>query len=203
MENKQNTEEIIIKKASGDTEPFDVSKLKSSLRKAGAGEGVITDIVADIEKWVYSGVTTRKIYSRAYKIFKQQSNSGALLYKLKMAINSMGPSGYPFERFIGELFKRQDYEVEVGQVLQGASITHEMDVIATKGNEHILVECKFSHNQGKYISIQVPLYVYSRINDIVEKMQQEKRYKDTKFSAWIVTNTRFSADSIAFSKSKG
>lgn len=203
MELRKNLEQVTIKKASGDTEPFDVSKLKSSLKKAGAGDAVITEIVADIENWVYDGVSTRKIYSRAYKLFRLQNSSGALLYKLKMAINDMGPSGFPFEQFIGELFKGHGYEVKVGQILEGVSITHEMDVIATKGKEHNLIECKFSPNQGKHISIQVPLYVHSRVNDISEKLQQDPRYKDISFVAWVVTNARFSSDSIAYSRSKG
>ncbi|MDZ4182317.1 MAG: restriction endonuclease, partial [Candidatus Cloacimonadaceae bacterium] len=203
MEHSKSIAEVTIKKASGDTEAFDVGKLKSSLKKAGAAETVINEIVNDIENWVYDGVSTRKIYSRAYKMLRQQNGSGALLYKLKMAINSLGPSGFPFEQFIGELFKVHGYEVKVGQVLEGISITHEMDVIATKGKEHNLIECKFSPNQGKHISIQVPLYVHSRVDDIVEKLHQDPHYKDTTFVAWVVTNARFSSDSIAYSRSKG
>lgn len=202
METKQSKHEVIIKKASGETEAFDVNKLKTSLKNARAGDDAISEIVADIESWVYDGATTAKIYARAYKMFRQISASGALLYKLKMALNSMGPSGYPFEHFIGELFKVQGYEVKVGQIVQGASISHEMDVIATKDKEQNLMECKFSHNQGKSVSIQVPLYVHSRVNDIVEKLQQEERYKDISFTAWIVTNGRFSPDSIEYSRLK-
>jgi len=78
-----------------------------------------------------------------------------------------------------------------------------MDVIATKNKEQNLMECKFSHNQGNQLSIQVPLYVYSRINDIVEKRQQQKEYKGFTFIPWVVTNARFSSDSIEYSRCKG
>lgn len=202
METNLNQHEVIIKKASGETEAFDVGKLKTSLKNAGADGDAIAEIAADIESWVYSGATTAKIYARAYRMFKQRSTSGALLYKLKEALNSMGPSGYPFERFIAELFKMQGYEVKVGQIIEGASVSHEMDVIATKDKEQHLMECKFSHNQGKSVSIQVPLYVHSRVNDIVEKLQDEQRYKGMNFEAWIVTNGRFSPDSIEYSRLK-
>jgi hypothetical protein len=201
--NKNNNKEIIIKKASGEIEPFDVSKLKTSLKSAGANEDTANEIAADIEKWVSNGVTTGKIYARAYKMFRRKKGSGALPYKLKKALYSMGPTGYPFEHFIGELFKRQGYEVQVGPVVEGITITHEMDVIATKDREQNLMECKFAHDQGNRLSVQVPLYVHSRVNDIVEKRQQQPEYKDFSFIPWVVTNARFSSDSLEYSRCKG
>lgn len=203
MSDKQHNNEVIIQKASGKTEAFDVRKLKTSLKNAGANEDAISEVVSDIQNWVYDGVTTAKIYTRAFRIFRQISTAGALLYNLKKAILDMGPTGYPFEHFVGELFRRQGYEVEVGLVMEGASVTHEMDVIAKKGREQILGECKFSHKQGHSISIQVPLYVHSRVNDIVEKLKEEKANQDINFTAWIFTNGRFSADSIEYSRCKG
>ena len=115
----------------------------------------------------------------------------------------MGPTGYPFEHLIGELFKRQGYEIEVGQVVDGVTITHEIDVIATKNTQQHLMECKFAHDQGNRLSVQVPLYVHSRVNDIVEKRRQEEQYKDLSFTPWVVTNARFSSDSLEYSRCKG
>jgi sensor histidine kinase YesM len=114
----------------------------------------------------------------------------------------MGPTGYPFEYFIGELFKRQGFSVEVGPIVEGAVLKHQMDVIATKDTVQYIMECKYSHDQGKRISIQVPLYVHSRINDIIDKRQQEEQYQNFTFVSWVVTNSRFSSDSIVYSKSK-
>lgn len=202
MDRNEN-KEIIIKKKSGQTEPFDVSKLKASLKNAGADHDTIEKIADDIENWVYDGATTSKIYARAYKMFRRQSSSKASRYKLKKALFSMGPTGYPFENLIGELFKRQGFEVEVGQVVDGMTITHEIDVIATKNRDQHLIECKFSHDQGNRLSVQVPLYVHSRVNDIVENRQQQSRYKDFSFTPWVVTNARFSSDSIEYSRCKG
>jgi len=194
---------ILIKKASGLSEPFDTNKLRTSLRNAGAREGDIEAVVAEIESWVYDGVSTSQIYSRAFKIYRQLSTSGALLYRLKQAILEMGPSGYPFEHFVGELFKRQGYQVEVGIVMEGASVSHEMDVIASKGSELILGECKYSHKQGFSVSVQVPLYVYSRVNDIVDKLKLEKQYQGFTFIPWIFTNGRFTSDSSQYSHCNG
>ena len=194
---------VEIKKASGETEAFDVAKLKASLQNAGAEENVINEIASDIEEWVYEGVTTQKIYARAYKLFRRKRDTGALRYKLKKALFKLGPTGYPFEHFIGELYKKQGYETEVGQIVKGRCITHEMDVIATKDGKQYLMECKFSHDQGNRLSIQVPLYVRSRVDDIIDKRKQMAEYKNFSFSAWVVTNARFSADSMDYSKCSG
>jgi len=195
--------QIRIQKASGELESFDPQKLMTSLKNSGAQEDAIDEIVKDITEWVYDGVSTRKLYSRAYSLLNRISKSGAMLYRLKKAIIDLGPSGYPFEHFIGEIFRRRGYEVEVGKILQGASITHEMDVLAFRDDVQVLAECKFSVNQGNSVSIQVPLYVNSRVQDIVEKWREDERYRDIRFEVWIVTNSRFSPDSIQYSKSKG
>lgn len=194
---------VTIKKVSGESELFDISKLKASLREAGANEEVVDLVAADIANWVYEGATTMEIYARAYKMFRRYGRFDATLYRLKKALFAMGPAGYPFEHFIGELFKRQGYDVQVGVVVDGMAITHEMDVIATKDREQNLMECKFSSDQGNRIGVQVPLYVHARVNDIVEKRQQLAQYDDFVFVPWVVTNTRFSSDSQAYCHSKG
>jgi hypothetical protein len=194
---------IFVTKKSGETEPFSASKLKASLKQAGADDQVINRIAKDISGWVHDGVTTGQLYARAYKLFRKLRGNKATRYKLKKALLNMGPTGYPFEHLIGELFRRQGYEVEVGQVVEGVSITHEMDVIATKDGHQHLMECKYSRDQGSRISVQVPLYVHSRVNDVVEKRQPQKRYQNVSFTPWVVTNARFSSDSLKYSRCKG
>ena len=203
MDAKQNNPIVYIKKASGKEEAFDINKLEASLKNAGAGEAAISEVLADIRQWVFNGASTAKIYSRAFRILKQVKATGATLYKLKKALYEMGPSGYPFEHFIAEIFRRHGYQVEVGQVIQGASVSHEMDVVAIKGKSQILGECKYSHNQGFSVSVQVPLYVHSRVNDIIEKWQKEPQHQGKEYKTWIFTNGRFSPDSIEYSKCKG
>lgn len=192
-----------ITKASGESELFDISKLKRSLENAGAETDVIQEIATDIHQWLNEGETTKKIYARAYKLLHRKNRGSALRYKLKNALIQLGPTGYPFERFVGEIFKKLGYQTQVGQIIEGRCITHEVDVIATKDHTQSLIECKFSQSQGSRIGVQVPLYVRSRVEDIVEKRSQMPEFKDVKFSGWIVTNNRFSSDSIDYGKCIG
>ncbi|MCZ4694974.1 restriction endonuclease [Ancylomarina euxinus] len=191
---------ILVKKASGDDEPFDVVKLQNSLRNAGAEHSTILKIVTDVSLWIYSGVTTKQIYSRAFKILRRERAHSAMRYRLKEAIFALGPTGYPFEQFIGQLFEKQGYKIEVGIVVDGYSVTHEMDVIANKESVQILVECKYHKDQGKQVSVQVPLYVRSRVNDIIRKREDMPEYQNVSFKGWVITNTRFTPDSIQYAK---
>jgi Holliday junction resolvase-like predicted endonuclease len=185
---------ILVKKASGEEEPFLISKLERSLQNAGADQDIVKEIVSDIENWVFSGITTKKIYSQAFQLLKQKKTLAAIYYKLKQAIMELGPTGYPFETFIGKIFENQGYKVQVAQIIEGFCVKHEMDVIATNKHTQHLVECKYRTAQEKNVSIQVPLYVRSRIDDIVKKRKALPEYQNHTFEGWIVTNTRFSPD---------
>jgi hypothetical protein len=200
---KNESKSMLVRKASGEIEHFDASKLRRSLQNAGADPSTIEEITANIENWLHEGVTTKKIYSRAFSLLFRKNRINALYYKLKQALIELGPTGYPFEQFVGEIYKKQGYTVEVGQILEGHCITHEMDVIATNKTTQWLIECKYAKDQGKIVSIQVPLYVRSRIDDIIKKRNEIPEYEGLTFLGGIVSNTRFSSDSIEYSKCSG
>ncbi|MCK5738878.1 ATP-binding protein, partial [bacterium] len=79
----------------------------------------------------------------------------------------------------------------------------EMDVIATRKKTQYLVECKYRMDQGNQISVQTPLYVRSRVDDIIRKREKMSKYQGLSFTGWVVTNTRFSADSIRYGSCSG
>jgi hypothetical protein len=198
-----NKDKISIRKASGASELFDASKLKHSLRRAGADDKTSEAIAFDIGNSLHEGISTRKIYGMAFRMLRKHNRKNASLYRLKQSLFELGPTGYPFEHFIGEIFKRRGFDVEVGKIIDGHCIAHEMDVIATNKTQQLLIECKYSKDQGKYVSIQVPLYVRSRVDDIIRKRAEMPAYSNLSFSAGVVSNTRFSSDSIEYSKCNG
>lgn len=199
----KSTPNILIKKASGEKEVFDVSKLKNSLHRAGADNNSTNFIVSEILDWLYEGVTTKKIYSKAFSLLKRQSRLNALRYSLKQALLEMGPTGFPFEQLLGEIYRKLNYDVQVGVMMEGRCVMHEMDLIATQNNTQVLGECKYSKDQGKTVSVQVPLYVHSRIEDILKIREKEEKYEKFKFSGLVATNTRFTVDSIQYAKCVG
>jgi len=162
-----NRQRVRITKASGEKVPFSEEKLRQSLERSGATESQIDFVVDEVNDLLYDGIPTGKIYRKAYDMLRKRSRSKAARYKLKKAIMELGPSGYPFERFVGAILEQQGFRSEVGVVVEGKCVSHEIDVIAVKNSKLILVECKFHNRPGVKCDVKVPLYIHSRFRDVV------------------------------------
>lgn len=191
---------VQVVKASGEQQLFSTKKLVASLERAGADFDVIDHIVNDVHSWLTDGVSTHKIYDRAFALLRSKKYATASRYGLKKAILEMGPTGYPFEHLISRVMELEGYSTETGVVVEGYSVTHEVDVIATKNKLQVLVECKYGQSAGKIVSVKVPLYIHSRVNDIVRKREALPEFEGFSFQGCIATNTRFTSDAIDYAK---
>jgi len=195
---KHNT--VLITKASGEQEPFSPQKLTRSLERSGADTDIIEHIVSDVQSWITDGMNTHKIYKHAFSLLRSRKYATASRYKLKQAIMELGNTGYPFEHLVSRVMETQGYKTQTGIVVQGRCVTHEVDVIATNKKTQVLIECKYAKDAGKPVSVKVPLYIHSRVEDIVKKRQSQSEYKDFTFIGSIATNTRFTSDAIDYGK---
>ncbi len=194
---------IHIVKFSGESVPFSEEKLKKSLKRSGANPDLVKDILKQVKGELYEGITTKELYNRAYALLKKKKPVSASRYKLKKAIYELGPTGFPFEKFINAILHYSGYRTEVGKVLQGHCVKHEIDVIAEKEENLILVECKFHGEQGRNCNVKIPLYIHSRYEDV--RSSPDNGYSKTRQpdQAWVVTNTRFTSAAIAYGKCVG
>ncbi len=175
---------LLITKSDGTTQPFEPAKLVTSLRKAGADEATAEHIRREIEKELRPGITTNEIYSRAFTHLNRDKRGNAARYSLKRAILDFGPSGFPFEAFIAEIYRSEGYQASIDQIIKGACVSHEVDVVATKGDEVIYVEAKFHNTLAFKTDLKVALYVQARMEDIVAAGHPHAK-------GIIVTNTKF------------
>ena len=148
-----------------------MDKLEQSLLNAGADGDTVKRITDRIGKWVYAGVSSQKIYTRAFDLLRKEQHAPAARYRLKEALLEIGPTGYPFEALVGQIFARQGFQVEVGVVVEGPCVTHEMDVIATRGSEQHLAECKYHKEQGKQVRITSYNVCYTKLLRAVSQPQ--------------------------------
>ena len=197
-----NHKKVTVVKASGKTAPFDKHKLEASLQRSGANKEVIDKILSEIHAMLYNGITTKKIYKTAIYILKKTNDSTAARYKLKKALLELGPEGFAFEILVAELLKHQGYSTKVSEILQGKCVTHEIDVVAEKENEILLVECKFHNDAKRICNVKVPLYIHSRFRDIENQIAQLKG-ETKKYKCLIATNTRFSVDAKHYASCVG
>jgi hypothetical protein len=189
-----------VLKASGDLEPFNEEKLRKSLRRSGADEVLINQIIQELSEQWHEGISTKAIFKKAFKMLKRRSRPYAARYTLKQAMFDFGPSGFPFEDFIAEVMKSQGYKVETRVILAGACVQHEVDVMAQKNDRLIWIECKYHPIPGSVSNVKVPLYVHSRFRDLE---QYHNGTEGPRGEGWIITNTRFSDDAMSYGRCVG
>ncbi|TCK80920.1 ATP cone domain-containing protein [Albibacterium bauzanense] len=190
--------QIMVTKSDGRIVPFDPNKIIKVLRKVGADERAITLVLQQTYKVLYEGISTKKIYESVFGNLKRMDKSLAGRYNLKKAIFALGPSGFPFEKYVGSLFIAEGYTVKTGITVSGKCVDHEVDVVAENTFELNMMECKFHSTQKSYCSVQHSLYVRARFWDIEREFEQDDASLPRKFSGWLVTNTRFSTDAITY-----
>jgi len=191
---------ITIKKAHGERVHFSEDKYRRSLRRSGASDNQINNILEKITPELHEGMSTHELYKKTHALMRDEkmlSSNGR--YYLRQAIQDLGPTGFPFERYIAKLMEAQGFTTVVDQNMTGKCIRHEIDIIATKGSERLLTECKFHHETGIYCGIQTTLYVKARYDDVREGEQQDKNYNQ----CYLITNTKFSTDSIDYARCIG
>lgn len=194
---------IEIIKASGESSIFSEEKLRNSLRRSGAKEEQVEIIVNDIYNRLYEGISTKEIYSQAFKMLKGTARHTAAKYQLKKAIMDLGPSGFPFEKFVAEIFRHLGYSVSVGEFVDGQCVKHEIDVIASTNKLQLMIECKYHNLQGIICNVKIPLYIHSRFKDVEATWLKEPKNGGKVYQGCVVTNTRFSDDALKYGNCAG
>lgn len=188
-----NLATVNVTKASGELEPFSEKKVASSLQRAGADRATIQEILAQVKKELYDGISTKKIYAHVFDLLRKQKSPLTSRYNLKEAIMQLGPSGYPFEKFVAGVLKVYGHKAEVGKVAKGKCVAHEIDVVAQKDGKRFMVECKYHNRLGTKSNIKTALYVYARFLDVQATFDQ----------GWLVTNTKITSDAHDYARCVG
>lgn len=191
-------QDLIITKASGESAKFSEKKLRASLQHSGAGREQIDNVIAEIADKLYPGISTKKIYKIAFNLLKGSSRSVAAKYHLKGAIMELGPSGFPFEKYVAEILRYQGYKIKVGEIVQGHCVSHEVDIIASIDHRQLMIECKYHNLPGIICDVKIPLYIQSRFKDVELSWKDAATDTGRNYQGWVVTNTRFSNDAIQY-----
>jgi hypothetical protein len=195
---------ILVTKAAGERELFDPKKLVASLIRAGAGDAKANEIVRHVETELVSGMTTGEIYRHAFDLLRKTARPVAARYSMKRAIAELGPDGFPFERFIAEIFKARGYQAVTDQIVVGHCVEHEVDVVAWRDtadkSELVMVEAKFHNEPGLKSDLKVALYVKARFDDLRER-EYEYGGRPRQITSWqLFTNTKFSDRAITYAE---
>ena len=192
---------VTIAKADGTQEPFNPEKLVGSLVRAGAEHSDARTIARHIEGELYNGITTQEIYRHAFAQLREIRRGTAARYSLKRALLEFGPSGFPFEAYMAELFKTEGYKTKIDQIVPGACVEHEVDVILRRKDEVTFVEAKFHNAAGFKTDLKTVLYVKARLEDIAAARNAKGETESMR--GLIVTNTKFTGHAAQYASCAG
>lgn len=193
---------VDVIKRDGTRVPFEKKRLKQSLSNAGASKKVIEEIANTIDTQLKEGDTTDFIYKKAFSMLGEREKTTATRYSLRSSIFSYGPTGFPFEKFIGRLFERKGYSVEFNKEIKGRCVSHEVDVLAKGTKGDIAMEVKFQSRTDLRIDLKTALYVHSRFRDL--KSAKRVFFPSTRNRKCIlITNSKFTSRAIQYAECSG
>lgn len=193
---------VLVTKADGSTEYFKVEKLRRSLRRAGAAPDEVNAVVAQIANELYDGIKTQEIYRKAFGLLRASELPVAARYSLRRALFGLGPTGFPFEKFLARLFESDGYTTETGIMLQGKCAPHEIDVAAYKDDHSFIAEAKFHSRPGVKTDLQVAMYSYARLLDLKDIRICTDAICGIK-EFWLITNTKFTSTAEHYAECSG
>jgi transcriptional regulator NrdR family protein len=196
-------QEILVTKADGEKEPFDIEKLEGSLKRAHASSANIKHITSRIIQELEDGMSTHDIYQHAFSMLGDLEKGAALRYSLRRAVFELGPSGFPFEQLIAEIFKKQGYKTVTDQIVHGHCVEHEVDVVAYKPDSLIMCEAKYHSQVGMKSDLKVILYVKARFDDLKKATYTYGHEPQHLSEGWLVTNTKFTTSAIKYAECQG
>ncbi len=191
-----------IIKADGTVEIFDGVKLEASLRRAGATDTAAERIRHTIESSMGPMAESSDVYKRAFQMLRAEARPAAARYSLRRALFDLGPTGHPFEDFVAELFKKEGWTVEGRRIIPGKCVPHEVDVYASRGNEHLAAELKYHNSPGYKTDVKVALYVKARFDDIWQCKEEDKKVCPVDLG-FLITNTKFTKQAIDYARCSG
>jgi len=190
--------QVSIIKANGRSEPFDPEKLLRSLTRSGADSELAEEIADRVASSLKGGERTRDIYAKAFTALRDAQRSTAARYSVKRALLELGPTGYPFEDFVAEIFGTRGYTTETRVMRSGRCVEHELDMVAVRDTEMCAAEVKFHNSAGTKSDLKVALYVHARFLDIGANKDLQPIN-----TPMLITNTKFSSHAVAYAECVG
>lgn len=195
--------EIFVVKADGTRQPFEASKLNTSLLKAGASQETREKIVRHIAGEIKDGMSTTDIYHHAFELLHKIEQPVAVRYSLKRAVAELGPTGFPFEHFISDIFRKKGFETLTDQSVKGRCTEHEIDIVAWNAEKLIMAEAKFHHEFGMKSDVKVALYIKARFDDLYSQKFSYGGKERALDEGLLITNTNFTVKAIEYSACAG
>lgn len=183
-------------KRSGEKEEYSEDKVRRTMNRVGVPDDLKPDVLKHIqEKFENNEMTTDDVFRHIMEFLEPRDRRSSLRLNLREAIFELGPTGYPFEKYLAKIFQNMGYKVETNVIMNGDCVRHEIDLVIEKDGHREIVEVKFHNHHAVKSDVQTSLYTYARFLDVKEKNDIS--------NVWLVTNTKLTEDAINYSNCKG
>jgi hypothetical protein len=179
-----------------------LAKVSRSAQRAGASKELAQRVALQIEKNIYPGIKTREIFDKVNKLLKKEDRKSSLRFSLKEAMRKLGPSGFPFENYIADIFSAHGYEVFLNRKINGKFAIHEIDFLAKKDQVFYIGECKYRIFPGERIDLPILLAFYAKFLDL-KNGSYFNLPKNVDLKPIMVTNAKFSSQAVKYANGMG
>ncbi|MDP3995812.1 MAG: hypothetical protein Q8P74_01005 [bacterium] len=196
---------LYVVNSRGEKELFSVGKVLNSARRVGASMELAREISETLSGEVFSGMETSAIFKRIRQLLSKDAPRSALRFSLKQGMRKLGPTGFPFEKYIGEVMERYGFKVKTNQFLSGFCLkNYEIDFVAEKEGLVYVGECKYRNLPGDRVDSGDVLKNHARFLDIQKGPHFKlKKYQGFKIKTMMVTNTKFTDRAKNYSQCTG
>ena len=162
----------------------------------------IAEAVADkVEKNVYNGIQTRKILQMIFEYLQKERLTFKHRIDLRRAISLLRPVP-DWEHYIQMLLSELGYTVIPNQIVRGRCVEHEIDAVARKGDETVLVEIKHHYKYHTSTGLDVGRIIRATFEDMREGF--DLGLNQINFNkAMVICNTKFSDHAKRYAKCRG
>lgn len=189
-------EELMVIKKSGEEVAYDEEKIRRSMIRVGVPENLQPEVLSHLKAKIENGkITTDSIFKHILEYLEPRDRKSSLRFNLRQAIFDLGPTGFPFEKYLAQIFETMGYKVMTNLIMNGDCVRHEIDLLLEKEGHKEIVEVKFHNHHVVKTDVQVALYTYARFLDVKEKNGID--------NVWLVTNTKLTEDAISYANCKG
>lgn len=186
---------LFVVKRDGNLEPYSEEKVIHTMNRVGVPAFLQPEVLSHVRaQFKGEYISTDALFKHVFEFLKKTDKKSGLRLNLRRGILDLGPTGFPFERYLARIFQDMGYKTTVDAHLMGECVTHEIDIILEKDGLREIVEVKFHNELEKKTDVHVALYTYARFLDLKTKHKID--------NVWIITNTKLTSDAVIYSQCK-
>jgi len=192
---------IWVTKADGTRQLFEKQKVIATCLRMRTSRDVAELIADQVEERIYDGIPTHRILQMVFTYLPRHHPAFSHRIDLRKAISLLRPQP-DWEHYVQLLLHELGYTVTTNQIVRGWCVEHEIDAVARKGDDTVLVEIKHHYKYHTLTDLDVCRVMRATFEDLTEGF--DRGFNPIHFNkTLIVCNTKFSTHAQQYAQCRG